>query len=88
MRRVMPRLRARQRCGPGEESELREAVLRYLDEHPEAMDTLEGIAAWWIMRDQVRVEVTAVSRVLQRLTGEGLLEAIEAGGVTRYRRRV
>ncbi len=28
--------------------ELREAILRYLQEHPEAADTLVGIHQWWL----------------------------------------
>jgi Fe2+ or Zn2+ uptake regulation protein len=67
------------------DEELAEAILQYLAEHPHAMDTLEGIAEWWLMRQQVRVQVNALARVLRQLTEQGFLEAIGSGEDTRYR---
>jgi DNA-binding IclR family transcriptional regulator len=66
------------------EEELASAVLRYLAENPRAMDTLEGIAEWWIARQQIRVEVTTLARVLRRLTECGLLEVTGRGEYARY----
>ena len=63
-------------------------VLGYRAEHPDAWDTLEGIAEWWIMRQQTRVEVTTLAKVLSRLTESSLLEKIEEGGTQRYRLNV
>jgi len=60
------------------EKEMTEAILEYLAEHPRASDTLEGIAEWWIMRQQVRVEIKALEKVLGRLMKSGLLE--KSGG--------
>jgi hypothetical protein len=70
-----------------DEAELAEAILEYLSEYPHAMDTLEGIAEWWVMREQVRVEVDALVRVLQQLTKDGLLEEIGPDDNPRYRLR-
>jgi hypothetical protein len=66
------------------EEELATAILQYLADHPQAMDTLEGIAEWWIARQQIRVEVNTLARVLQRLTEHGLLEASGTGEYIRY----
>jgi hypothetical protein len=66
------------------DAELEDAVLQYVAEHPQAMDTLVGIAEWWIMRRQVRVDVEALQRVLERLIQKGLLEKSESGEQTRY----
>jgi Fe2+ or Zn2+ uptake regulation protein len=66
------------------EEELTSAVLRYLAEHPQAMDTFEGIAEWWIARQQIRVEVTTLARVLHRLVERGLLEVTGSGEYARY----
>jgi len=66
------------------EEELTSAVLRYLAENPRAMDTLEGIAEWWIARQQIRVEVTTLARVLRRLAERGLLEVTGSGEYARY----
>ena len=62
-----------------------DAILQYLAEHPQAMDTLEGIAEWWIMRQQVRVEVDRLSKVLQQLTEAGLLEEVKTDKDKLYR---
>lgn len=68
------------------EEDIRRAILEYLAEHPLATDTLEGIAAWWLMRQQVRTEVTMLTKVLERLVAEGLLEKVGLGPSLRYRR--
>ena len=65
--------------------DLEEAILDYLREHPDAMETREGIAEWWIMRRVVRAEVEAITRVLHTLTERGVLEEIGAGSQCRYR---
>lgn len=57
---------------------VREAVLDYLREHPRAMDTLEGIAQWWLVRQRVRMSVELVARALEDLEQSGLVE--RAGG--------
>ena len=62
-----------------------EAILGYLAEHPEAMDTPEGIAGWWLMRQQARVSVPAIMRVLRELTERGVLEEFCTGNTRRYR---
>jgi len=69
------------------EAELAEAILDYLSEYPHSTDTLEGIAEWWLMREQVRVEVSALVRVLGQLVERGLLEEIRGGENPRYRLR-
>ena len=63
------------------------AILGYLEEHPHGMDTLEGIAEWWIARQRVRVQVVTVARVLERLTEGGAVEVVSANGHRLYRRK-
>jgi hypothetical protein len=69
------------------DQELAEAVLSYLAEHPAAMDTVEGITEWWLMRQRVRMVVERVERVLGRQTEEGVLETVGGGPSRRYRLR-
>ena len=69
------------------EAELSEAILLYLEEHPQAQDTAEGIASFWIMRQKVREDVEAVAMVLSKLTRSGQLEEIRQGKCFRYRRK-
>jgi Fe2+ or Zn2+ uptake regulation protein len=63
---------------------LREMLLRYVTQHPQAMDTAEGISAWWT-RGEVGRDVETVRRVLDRLTDEGLFERLGAGRYSHYR---
>ncbi len=67
------------------DEEVAQAILGYLAESPQAMDTVEGIAQWWIMRQQVRVTTTTVTRVLRELSGRGLLEEFGEGKQRWYR---
>jgi hypothetical protein len=66
------------------EQVLARCVLDYLAEHPQAMDTVEGIAEWWVMREQVRVDVRLLERVLHRLTEQGVLEKNHSGSQVRF----
>jgi hypothetical protein len=67
------------------EPELEVAVRRYLAEHPKAMDTAEGIAEWWMMRERIRVDFDALLCVLRHLIDQGVLEKIGSGDHARYR---
>lgn len=69
------------------DTQLRALVLGYLDDHPTAMDTLDGIAEWWVLRQQIQTEVHRVLRVLTALVADGFLEVHEQGGIRFYRRR-
>jgi DNA-binding MarR family transcriptional regulator len=68
------------------DDQVTEAILAYLAEAPESMDTADGVIEWWLMRQHVRVEVEAVTRVLDRLVERGLLEKVGRPGQERYRR--
>jgi hypothetical protein len=59
--------------------------MNYLGEHPQATDTLEGIAEWWVMRQKIRADLEALTKVLRNLTDQGLLERIGSGESARYR---
>ncbi|MEW5786636.1 MAG: hypothetical protein AB1899_02155 [Pseudomonadota bacterium] len=49
-----------------------EAILRYLDQHPDAADTLEGITRWWLPGDPP-VDLSTVEAALARLESQGLV---------------
>lgn len=49
------------------------------------MDTYEGIAEWWLMRERIHFDLAALTRTLHRLMEEGVLEEIGSGGGARYR---
>jgi hypothetical protein len=67
--------------------EMAEAVCAYLAEHPGAMDTLEGIAGWWLMRQRVRADLDRLERVLGRMVDSGVLETVGSTESPRYHLR-
>lgn len=67
------------------ETDLAGLVLGYLHEHPHAADTLAGIAQWWVVRQQLRVDVENLKRVLEALTERGVLAGEGSGAARRYR---
>lgn len=51
-------------------NEVAGAVLRYLDGHPDAADTVDGIAQWWLPPPW-RVDTRTVQSALGRLVAQG-----------------
>ena len=65
--------------------ELAGLVLGYLRDHPDAADTLQGVAEWWIPRQQIRVDVMNLQRALGHLVARGLVEEVGSAGPVTYR---
>ncbi len=60
-------------------------ILAYLLANPEARDTLEGIAEWWLLERHIARQVRRIEAALDQLVGEGLLLRREAvDGRARY----
>jgi hypothetical protein len=49
-------------------------ILRYLREHPEAQDTVEGIMVWWVSERAIKHWLPQVRRSLAVLVARGYLE--------------
>ena len=58
-------------------NELADEILRYLLEHPEAKDTIDGIADWWLTERRVRQGIVEVEAALGHLVERGLIDAVE-----------
>ena len=69
---------------PGD-SALAKTVMEYLQRHPQAMDSVEGIAKWWIAGEGSRFNLRQLGGVLDELTKQGFLERIEVAEMTHYR---
>lgn len=57
-------------------------ILRYLMRHPHAQDTVEGIAHWWLLEEQIREGVRQVRAALEQLTSAGLISEIRRADST------
>jgi hypothetical protein len=56
-----------------EESGLARAILEYLSRHPQAKDTREGIATWWLQQQQIEQAVRRISRVMEFLASRNFI---------------
>lgn len=53
--------------------EIENAVLSFLDRHPQAADTLEGIVEWWLPQQRYVTAQSRIEAVLQRMVSRGVL---------------
>ena len=56
------------------------AIKQYLNEHPQAADTLEGIVHWWLLRQRYERAVSLVDDALELLVQQGVLSKIVSNG--------
>ncbi|HKQ30692.1 MAG TPA: hypothetical protein VJS66_05345 [Burkholderiales bacterium] len=67
--------------------EAAEAIRRYLDVRPNAAETVEGVARWWLARQRRGEAVALAQNALDRLEAEGRVVKFNlAGGKVMYRR--
>jgi DNA-binding transcriptional regulator PaaX len=55
------------------QSRLAQSILDYLRKHPEAQDTLAGIAEWWLPALGIENRLASVKDAVDELVCEGLL---------------
>lgn len=53
--------------------EIEQAVLSYLERHPQAADTLDGIVRWWLPQQRYSTAQTRIEAALMRLVSQGKL---------------
>jgi hypothetical protein len=68
--------------------EIAQDILQYLKQKPLASDTLEGVAGWWIVSQEVGAAVELVRQALKHLRTTGEIEEhINPDGRTVYTAR-
>jgi Fe2+ or Zn2+ uptake regulation protein len=58
-------------------SRVAKAILDYLRKHPEAQDTLAGIAEWWLPEQEIKGRTATVKEALNELVTAGLISEHE-----------
>jgi len=54
---------------------LAQRIISYLEKHPEAGDTLEGIVTWWLEQERIDRVVDDVADILRSLEKKGTVQA-------------
>lgn len=67
------------------QDEITTMILNYLQKHPEAGDTVEGITRWWLEFERVEQNVGKVASALERLIEKGLLRKVKYRDVFVYK---
>lgn len=61
-------------------------IIDYLGKHPDAQDTLQGIADWWLSFEMIDLSTEAVADALQDLVQQGTITMrVSKDGTTLYR---
>lgn len=67
--------------------EIAGVISRYLSSRPNATETLEGVAKWWLVRQRYQDSVQVVQSALELLVEHGDVEKVAvAGGKVMYRK--
>ncbi len=60
--------------------------MRYLQEHPNAADSIEGIARWWVQRQRYADALEAVQLALDYLVAANILvKVVNQNGTVVYK---
>ena len=59
-------------------------ILHYLLNQPQAKDNVQGIAQWWILKEEVDYSVDLISRTLDQLESQGMVVVKTIGGTQKY----
>ncbi|WP_051333467.1 hypothetical protein [Aliagarivorans marinus] len=60
-------------------------ILRYLQQHPGAEDSLDGITDWWVRRQRFNDSRVDVEHALRQLVGDDVLLMTSRNGVAYYK---
>jgi len=66
--------------------EVAREILHYLHEHPDATDTVEGIAQWWLTCGGIERKLKDVQKGVSILLDQGLVDEVRHGDLLPYYR--
>jgi hypothetical protein len=69
--------------GPGADAAIVKQVLSYFMRNPKAADTLEGVARWRLLEEQIQNSIAQTEAALEWLVAQGLLEELPPRGSRR-----
>jgi len=61
------------------------AVVEYLRKHPNAMDSFEGIARFWILRQRIEAELEVLEKAVTALVEARVLEVVQVESLQFFR---
>lgn len=61
-------------------AEIAREIERYLDAHPNAADSVEGILRWWLTRQRYEQSAEHVTRALEHLVSAGVVRLYRTPG--------
>ena len=61
-----------------------ERISRYLEYRPEALDSLDGIHRWWLLRQHIEESKEMVQAAIDYLVSNGEVEQIKSNDKTFY----
>ncbi len=67
-----------------QEPEIARAILHYLQIHPNARDTLEGIAQWWLLKEWTERKFQQIEASIAHLVSRGLVVERRRPGLPPY----
>lgn len=75
------------REGEVDRETLASEILRYLERHPDAADTAQGVRIWWLVRVGAGAEQDEVGRALAELVATGKIAQVRIEpGIEIFRR--
>jgi hypothetical protein len=66
------------------EKEISRAILRYLQVHPDAKDTLQGIVEWWLLKEWTEQKFHEIEASISDLVSKGLVVERRREGLPPY----
>ncbi len=59
-------------------------ISSYLETHPKALDNLDGILRWWLLKQQIEESTEVVLAAMEYLVSSGEVEQIKSSGEIFY----